>query len=99
MKDCPYCNLPLRGVGEVFSSVANGIPFAGLCCEPCATRHESLPSKARHRAMLAAVRRIERNPDRYAVKAFATEFEARAVVALAADPVTGADAVDVISCG
>ena len=49
--------------------------------------------------MLAAVRRIERNPDRYAVKAFATEFEARAIVALAADPVTGADAVDVISCG
>lgn len=49
--------------------------------------------------MLTAIRRIERNPDRYAVKVFATEFEARAIVALAADPVTGADAVDVISCG
>lgn len=73
--------------------------FAGLICEACAVRHERIPAKARNCSLAVATRRIERDPERYAVKAFASQFETRAIVALAADPVTGAGAVDVILAG
>lgn len=82
-----------------FASIANDTPFAGLICEACAVRHERIPAKARNCSLAVATRRVERDPERYAVKAFASQFETRAIVALAADPVTGAGAVDVILAG
>lgn len=85
---CPVCSLPLDAFAMTMTGQINGHHFITAFCSRCAKRLATLPESARRRLCLVAERRIAKVPKRYPVRVCASEFEARALQALADDPST-----------
>lgn len=85
---CPVCTLPIDACAMTMTGQIDGDHFITAFCSRCAKRLATLPEPARRRLCLVAERRIAKAPQRYPVRVCASEFEARALQALADDPAT-----------
>lgn len=84
--NCPLCRIPMRNAARLIAFRDDaGSPFAFELCNRCSTRLDRLPVRLAHRQLEIAVSHLARSPERYYLKFFESDIEARIFVQLEAE--------------
>lgn len=82
---CPVCTLPIDSCAMTMTGKIDGQCYITAFCSRCTKRLATLPNSAKSRLCLVAENRIAKAPQRYPVRVCDSDFEARALQALADD--------------
>lgn len=83
---CPLCKFPIRSAGQIVQAVDDAKhEFVFALCVACRLRLDRLPEKLRQRQHRIAIARLCTDQDKYPIRMFPGEIEARLFTALLAE--------------